>query len=53
MDRENKQIPETERKEYTKPEVADYGDLQELTASHHNSGLTDVPRGSPGPQVFC
>jgi hypothetical protein len=39
-------------KEYTKPEIADYGDLQELTANRTTSGVTDVPKGTPGPNVF-
>jgi hypothetical protein len=38
--------------EYVKPEVKDYGDLRELTASTVSSGATDVPKGTPGPQVF-
>lgn len=34
---------------YTKPEIADYGDLQELTATTTSKGVTDVPKGTPGP----
>jgi hypothetical protein len=34
--------------EYEKPEVVEYGDLRELTASRTTSGLTDVPSGTPG-----
>lgn len=44
MDRKEKQVPA-----YTKPEVADYGDLQQLTSTITSKGLTDVPLGSPGP----
>jgi hypothetical protein len=38
--------------EYEKPEIKDYGDLRELTASAKTAGVTDVPRRTPGPQVF-
>jgi hypothetical protein len=38
--------------EYTKPEISDYGDLQSLAASTRNAGVTDVPKGTPGPTVF-
>ena len=38
--------------EYTKPEIADYGDLKDLTASSTTPGVTDVPRGTPGPTTF-
>ena len=33
--------------EYTKPEIADYGDLQELTAQG-GIAFVDVPQGTPG-----
>ena len=33
-------------KEYEKPEVADYGDLKELTAQN-GGNVTDVDRGDP------
>jgi hypothetical protein len=35
--------------EYTKPEVKDYGDLRELTATQVNGTKTDVPKGTPVP----
>jgi hypothetical protein len=35
--------------EYAKPQVRDYGDLRELTATSTNKGVTDVPIGTPGP----
>ena len=38
--------------EYTKPEIRDYGELRELTAANAHGGHTDVPKGSPGPNVF-
>jgi len=38
--------------DYVKPEIADYGDLQELTASSTTAGITDVPKGTPGPTTF-
>jgi hypothetical protein len=38
--------------EYTKPEISDYGDLKDLTASSTISGVTDVPKGTPGPTTF-
>lgn len=38
--------------EYSRPEISDYGDLQELTANNTTSGVTDVPIKTPGPQVF-
>ena len=50
--RESQQKNDEGRQEYVAPKVVDYGSLQELTARHTSSGSTDVPRGSPGPQVF-
>jgi hypothetical protein len=38
--------------EYKKPEVHDYGSLQDLTAASAAGGVTDVPKGTPGPNVF-
>ncbi len=38
--------------EYVKPKISDYGDLQELTAANARGGTTDVPKGSPAPNVF-
>jgi hypothetical protein len=38
--------------EYVKPAVADYGDLQKLTAATVHGGHTDVPSGTPAPAVF-
>jgi hypothetical protein len=38
--------------EYVKPEVRDYGDLRELTAARPTGGHTDVPLGTPAPNVF-
>lgn len=38
--------------EYVKPEIADYGDLQTLTAASFHGGHTDVPQGSPCCNVF-
>ena len=38
--------------EYTKPEIRDYGELRELTAANASGAHTDVPKGSPGPNVF-
>ncbi len=38
--------------EYTKPEVRDYGQLQQLTAANLHGTITDVPKGSPAPAVF-
>jgi hypothetical protein len=35
--------------EYAKPEIRDLGELKELTAVTTNKGLTDVPKGTPGP----
>lgn len=35
--------------EYSKPAIADYGDLQELTASAPTGTATDVPLGTPVP----
>ena len=35
--------------EYEKPEVKDYGDLRELTATHITGSATDVPKGTPVP----
>ena len=36
-----------EAPEYARPEVSDYGDLQELTATHAPAPVTDVPFGAP------
>jgi hypothetical protein len=38
--------------EYVKPEVRDYGDLRELTAARPAGSHTDVPLGTPAPNVF-
>jgi hypothetical protein len=38
--------------EYVMPEVRDYGDLRELTAARPTGGHTDVPLGTPAPNVF-
>ena len=35
--------------EYEKPEVKDYGDLRELTATQQTGHHTDVPKGFPVP----
>jgi hypothetical protein len=35
--------------EYEKPEVKDYGDMQELTASQTSGSHLDVPKGTPVP----
>jgi hypothetical protein len=35
--------------EYEKPEVKDYGNLEELTATHSGGRTTDVPKGTPVP----
>jgi hypothetical protein len=35
--------------EYTKPAIADYGDLQKLTAASPTGTQTDVPLGTPVP----
>ena len=35
--------------EYEKPEVKDYGDLRELTATQQKGTKTDVPLGTPVP----
>jgi hypothetical protein len=35
--------------EYEKPEVKDYGDLRELTATAPTGNQTDVPKGTPVP----
>jgi hypothetical protein len=37
--------------EYEKPEVTDYGTLQELTATQHQGLHTDVPKGTPVPPI--
>ncbi|MEX0815876.1 MAG: lasso RiPP family leader peptide-containing protein [Gaiellales bacterium] len=34
---------------YEKPEVKDYGDLRELTATQATGTQTDVPKGTPVP----
>jgi hypothetical protein len=34
---------------YEKPDVKDYGDLRELTATHTTGHHTDVPKGTPVP----
>jgi hypothetical protein len=39
---ETKQPPE-----YKKPDIKDYGDLRELTATQQNRPFTDVPLGQP------
>jgi hypothetical protein len=40
----DKKIDTTEGVQYEKPQIADYGDLQELTATA-KGGYTDVPLG--------
>ena len=35
--------------EYSKPAIADYGDLQKLTAANSTGTQTDVPSGTPVP----
>jgi hypothetical protein len=35
--------------EYEKPEIKDYGDLRELTATGGGGAHFDIPKGSPGP----
>jgi hypothetical protein len=35
--------------EYEKPDVKDYGDLRELTATQQKGTQTDVPLGTPVP----
>lgn len=35
------------QREWIEPEVKDYGDLRELTASSTNQAVTDVPIGFP------
>jgi hypothetical protein len=35
--------------EYEKPQIADYGDLRELTATQSTGTRTDVPKGTPVP----
>jgi hypothetical protein len=35
--------------EYEKPEVKDYGDLRELTATGSPGAQLDVPKGTPVP----
>jgi hypothetical protein len=35
--------------EYVKPQVTDYGDLRELTATQITGTQTDVPKGTPVP----
>jgi hypothetical protein len=47
MEHEEKAVPE-----YTRPEVKDYGTLRELTAAAATGGSTDVPKGTPLPNVF-
>jgi hypothetical protein len=37
--------------EYTKPAIADYGDLQKLTAATSSGTHTDVPSGTPVPPL--
>jgi hypothetical protein len=39
----------TPRPEYVKPQVTDYGDLRELTATQITGTQTDVPKGTPVP----
>lgn len=39
--------------EYVKPQISDYGDLKELTENRATAGITDSPRYTPGPTVFC
>jgi hypothetical protein len=34
---------------YEKPEIKDYGDLRELTATQRKGTKTDVPLGTPVP----
>jgi hypothetical protein len=38
--------------EYKKPEVKDYGDLRELTATQLTGHHTDVPKGHPSNPPF-
>jgi hypothetical protein len=40
---------DTSAVEYEKPEVKDYGDLRELTATQVTGSQTDVPKGTPVP----
>ena len=40
---------QTEPSEYTKPEINDYGDLKDLTATAARGTHTDVPFGTPVP----
>jgi hypothetical protein len=35
--------------EYEKPEIRDLGELKELTSVTTSKGVTDVPKGTPGP----
>ena len=35
--------------EYEKPEVKDYGDMSELTATNSGGRHSDVPKGTPVP----
>ncbi|MGH2871888.1 MAG: hypothetical protein ACRDL5_05445 [Solirubrobacteraceae bacterium] len=40
--------------DYERPRISkDYGDLKELTASREGAGITDSPRYTRGPVVFC
>ena len=34
---------------YEKPQIADYGDLREMTATQATGNQTDVPLGTPVP----
>lgn len=45
MEKRESQLPE----EYVKPQVTDYGDLRELTATQVSGTQTDVPLGTPVP----
>ncbi len=38
--------------EYGTAEIFDYGDVVDLTASAAKGSVTDVPKGTPGPNVF-
>jgi hypothetical protein len=48
----DEEIQERPAVEYEKPQIRDYGELRELTASLTTVGTTDVPKGTPGPIVF-
>ena len=43
---------ERAKPQYQKPEIRDYGELRQLTAAFASGHVTDVPKGSPAPNVF-